>query len=239
MTISPKTVSDGTVPADPSSSISAVLAKNPQVEPSADPPAPSAETLERAAEEQSEDAAPSSAIAPVEELDELSLDTEPIIADAPLADEPVSETLESVAVSGAMGDEQGKSHAQTIDEAIADFHIAVKTPEPESSLAPEGLSAVEIDETSVPLDTPALETKPSELAPNPTMNGDSLSHEDSDPVELAEPVGEEMAPTKSAVDVSATAPRTVSRTPVPIAKDATVESNHEGEGNTMEDIEID
>lgn len=176
-----------------------------------------------------------------------------MLTGVPLSDEPTSEPLGSVTSPKSDHDDTGKSHAHTIDEAIAEFQTAVKTPEPESSLEPEGLSAVEIDDTSAPMDTPARDEQSSEPTGQSTVftagddttafeqaspvNGDELASAQSPSEETTSAAAQEDA--RSSDDVSATAPRTVSRRPVPPTKDDRAESDQEGGNHTMEDIDID
>jgi len=115
--------------------------------------------------------------------------------------------------------------ASSIDEAIADFKTAIKTPEPESVKAPETLSATEIDETTAPPESSETTEAVAEDTDNTTAraNGDTKSSEKVNGTE----------------ELSATAPRSVSASPAPPAKEMEDHNSDQGEGTTMEEIDID
>jgi hypothetical protein len=141
-------------------------------------------------------------------------------------------------------------HAQSIDEAIAEFQTAIKTPEPESiNKASEALSATEKDETSVSSAQGANGNE--SVTPTPTTiteatNGhdDTQTNGSETPVDRANgtsdstPAGDKSLETKT--EISATAPRRVVKTPDPATKEpSSPAQTDEGEGTTMEDIDID
>lgn len=246
-TISPKSAITSTVPSEPPSAISAVLAQEPG-------PASTEDALEPAIDVNGDAELPAAA----EESDPVDIgkpvigetsveEPEAIVADVPLTSEPVQETLDSTTSPTINAHSPDDKHvAHTIDEAIADFQTAVKTPEPESLQEPEGLSAVEIDDTSVPVaadEAVAEEESGADAIANcdaeAAINGtDDQSGEE--PLRVETTIEEAALASSSHDDISATAPRRVSRTPQPPQKDTTVTSDHEtGEGNTMEDIDID
>ena len=152
-------------------------------------------------------------------------------ADIEIPNTSVSEAQPITISSPKNSPEQTHGHvASSIDEAIADFKTAIKTPEPESVKAPETLSATEIDATLAPAENivhseqivPVGDVKE---GVKPPVNGHK-------PVETASANGLE--------GVSATAPRSISTTPVPTTKADTSPSQSEhGDGTTMEDIDID
>jgi hypothetical protein len=141
-------------------------------------------------------------------------------------------------------------HAQSIDEAIADFQTAIKTPEPESiNKASEALSATEKDETSVS-SAQGANGNESVTPTTTTMTEGTNGHDDTQtngsetPVNGANGtsdssrVGDQSLEPKT--EISATAPRRVVKTPVPATKEpSSPPQADEGEGTTMEDIDID
>lgn len=150
--------------------------------------------------------------------------------------------LESVESTKQDHDRPEPSHAQTIDEAIADFESAVKkTPEPESLTANEGLSAVERDNTTDSVEEPSpveteIKTDSDESAAKLKENGST-----SDLQSTEAPIGERPAPIRHSSDkISATAPRVIARTPPPPPKEpVTTHDEEDGEGTTLEDVDID
>lgn len=230
-TISPKSPVSETVPTDPPSSISAVLAGEPVTEDksTAQPNAAVTDDQEPAIERVTE---PEKIESPVE------TQATDVIPDVPLSSEPTSESIapiESVASPKSDNERPEPSHAHTIDEAIADFQSAVKTPEPENLIASEELSAVERDNTADTVGVSATE-KHNERAPAPLENGNTP--EDPDTASLT---AERPAPVRHSSDnISVTAPRIIAKTPPPPPKEPeTTHDDEDGEGTTMEDIEID
>lgn len=152
-------------------------------------------------------------------------------ADIKIPNTSISEAQSITISSPKKSPEQTHGHvASSIDEAIADFKTAIKTPEPESVKAPETLSATEIDATLAPAETVAHDEQTVPVGDvkegvKPPVNGHKVS---------------ETASANGLEEVSATAPRSISTTPVPTAEKATSPSQSEqGEGTTMEDIDID
>ena len=240
-TISPKTPVSDTVPTEPQS-ISGVLTDEPT---SADPTHEEEQTHHHVAS--ADDTLPEvSADGPlptdrsITESLPSETTTAPSALDAPIAPDhedgsaeadieipnSISETAPITISSPQKSPEISNGHvASSIDEAIADFQTALKTPEPESIKAPETLSATEVDATSGPAVTsethaPAIAEEDRETSP--TVNG---------PKSTSKVNGKE--------ELSATAPRSVSASPAPPVKDVGADVHSEGEGATMEDIEID
>lgn len=230
-TISPKTPDSTTVPADTQSSISAVLSGEPEAEdPSTAPPVVSVTDDQKSADEA--DVQPERVASPVE------TQATSIIPDIPVSSEPIAEPIapiEPVESPKSDHDHPEPSHAHTIDEAIADFQSAVKTPEPESLLPSEGLSAVERDNT---LDTlqESSPVKADDPAPASAVNGDTSNTQPA-----VAPTADKPAPIRHSSDnISATAPRVIAKTPPPPPKEPdTARDDEDGEGMTMEDVDID
>jgi hypothetical protein len=249
-TISPKTPSAVTVPADPMASISGVLTD----EPAAAVEAPNRNSAPAASGMTTDGPNPANGV------EEAEIETAPT-TNSPLdvnassrqnefadMDIPHSVTSEPVPIPTSspptITQKANEGHtAQSIDEAIADFQSAIKTPEPESLKASEALSATEKDET---LTSTATRPEPAETSA-PGLNGvekhattrGSAAADQATTGNIEEKVsvgekGEEKP------EISATAPRRVIKTPVPPAKDESPpRHSEEGEGTTMEDIEID
>lgn len=152
-------------------------------------------------------------------------------ADIEIPNTSVSEAQPVTISSPKNSPEQTHGHvASSIDEAIADFKTAIKTPEPESVKAPETLSATEIDAALSPAEN--------------IVHGEQIVPVGDVKEGVKPPVNEhepsETASANGLEGVSATAPRSISTTPVPTAEKATSPSQSEqGEGTTMEDIDID
>jgi len=230
-TISPKTPLSETVPTEPQS-ISGVLTD----EPTSSKPA----THHRTAS--ADDTLPEvSADGPLPINDSDDTDDKEIVAEdspAKSTDQNVEADIEvpnsisdsaSINISStAKSPETGHSNghvASSIDEAIADFKTAIKTPEPESVKAPETLSATEIDETSAQPESSKTKEAASEDTDKTTVktSGDAKSSEKVNGTE----------------ELSATAPRSVSASPAPPAKEVKDYGSEQGEGTTMEEIDID
>lgn len=170
--------------------------------------------------------------------------TTSIIPDIPVSSEPLaSETtqpLESVESPKHDHDRPEPSHAQTIDEAIAEFESAVKkTPEPESLTANEALSAVERDNTADNVDQPSpaetVKTDADESAATPKENGSTSELQSSEAPAVERPA----ALRHSSDNISATAPRVIAKTPPPPPKEpAATHDEENGEDTTMEDVDI-
>ena len=245
-TISPRTPVSETVPADPPSGISSVLTE----EPSTTEPGNIEESVEQSAAVM-EEASPVADTDGPPPIDESTTENEPansaqadVIStsiteptpEAPQADIEIpntslSEAQPIIISSPKNPPEQTHGHVATsIDEAIADFKTAIKTPEPESVKAPETLSAIEIDATLAPAENIAHSEQTVPVGDvqegvKPPVNGHK-------PLETASANGLE--------GVSPTAPRSITTTPVSTAEKATSPSQSEqGEGTTMEDIDID
>jgi hypothetical protein len=132
--------------------------------------------------------------------------------------------ISSTAKSPDAGNTNGHV-ASSIDEAIADFKTAIKTPEPESVKAPETLSATEIDETSAQLES---------------SNTIEATTEDKDKTSArANGASKSTEKVNGTEELSATAPRSVSASPVPPVKEIDDHNSEQGEGTTMEEIDID
>lgn len=226
-TISPKSPVTSAIPNDPPSSIDAVLSQEPATN-----TASTSRSDDTIAGDQPLQSEPETVTSPIVTEDtsvipDLPVTAEPIAEPVPTIDEPVANP------NPKSDDEEVRkpSHAQTIDEAIAEFQTAVKTPEPESHLASEELSAVERDDTAEP-----EKTETEALATEPVVNGVSHPPDQSD-----QPHIQKSALLRtSSDDIPATAPRVIARTPPPPPKDATAtHGDDDVEGVTMEDIEID
>jgi hypothetical protein len=267
-TISPRTPNSTTVPSEPATSISGVLT---------DEPVSAAGEEASGGDNGDQDAKTPIALAsdgpiPVPATPEVGIETAQSITspaepsastsspnDRAPADIEVPDTLTSseplpiaTSIPPATTHKPEAHHAQSIDEAIADFQTAIKTPEPESiTKASEALSATEKDGTSV---SSAQGANGSEsVTPTPTTiieatNGhdDTQTNGSGTPVDGTKSItgsdssraGDKSLETKT--EISATAPRRVVKTPVPATKEpSSPPHTDEGEGTTMEDIEID
>jgi len=229
-TISPKTPLSETVPTEPQS-ISGVLtdeptssepathhhtasADDPMPEVSADGPLPINDS------EDTEDKETFAEDSPAKSGDQS------VEADIEIPNS-ISESTPIAISSTAKSPETGHSNghvASSIDEAIADFKTAIKTPEPESVKAPETLSATEIDETTAQTESShTIEAASENTDKTAKANGDAKSSEKVNGTE----------------ELSATAPRSVSASPVPPTKEVEDHNSEQGEGTTMEEIDID
>lgn len=220
-TISTKTPVSETVPADPQS-ISAVLSGEPETEDV--PTAPSVSGDQPVAERDE----PERVASPVETQGTS------IIPDSPVSTEPVSEPVTSESVESPQHDHDRPepSHAHTIDEAIANFKSAVKTPEPETLLPSEDLSAVERDNT-LDIEEPSPAKTDADVVA-PAVNGNKSD------TQSAAPNAERPAPLRHSSDnISATAPRVIAKTPPPPPKEVDTTHDEDEEGVTMEDVDID
>jgi hypothetical protein len=240
-TISPRTPVSETVPADPPSGISSVLTE----EPSTAEPAGIEEPTEQvvAADEKPSSPVTGSGPLPIDEnvpgdetVKSPPHDTSASIAEPTLkvtqADIEVPNNLisETQPITFSSPKKSTETHAPThvassIDEAIADFQTAIKTPEPESIKGQETLSATELDATASPHETPlsASQDDKDMNTTTPAVNGHDFSE----------------TATDGPREVSATAPRSISTTPVPPAKATSPSQSEQGEGTTLEEIDID
>ena len=230
-TISPKTPLSETVPTEPQS-ISGVLTD----EPTSSEPATHHHTVSR--DDTLPEVSPDGPL-PINNSEDAE-DKETIADDSPAksTDRTTEADIEipshitqstPIAISStAKSPETGHSNghvASSIDEAIADFKTAIKTPEPESVKAPETLSATEIDETTAQTESSHTIEAASENTDKTTVktNGDAKSSEKVNGTE----------------ELSATAPRSVSASPVPPTKEVEDHNSEQGEGTTMDEIDID
>jgi hypothetical protein len=148
-------------------------------------------------------------------------------ADIEIPNLSVSESTPIAISSATKSPETTNGHvASSIDEAIADFQTAIKTPEPESVKAPETLSATEIDETSAPVESSDTVTPVDEVKDKASPISKSTEPSEKDKVNGKE-------------ELSATAPRSVSASPAPPVKQLEDDQDDQGEGATMEEIDID
>jgi hypothetical protein len=231
-TISPKTPLSETVPTEPQS-ISGVLTDEPT----------SSESATHHHIASADDTLPEVSAdgpLPVNDADDAD-EKEETIVETPTANDTtqnveadievpnsISESTPITIGSTAKSPETGHSNghiASSIDEAIADFKTAIKTPEPESVKAPETLSATEIDETSAQPELSNIieATTEDKDKTSANANGDTKSTEKVNGTE----------------ELSATAPRSVSASPAPPAKEVDDHNSEQGEGTTMEEIDID
>lgn len=236
-TISPKTPVSDTVPTEPQS-ISGVLTDEPtSSEPAHDHTASADDTLPEVSAD---------GPLPIDDTSDKSVDekvvpettaTEPTSTQDAEADieipDAITESAPITTSQSTKSPETGNSNghvASSIDEAIADFKTAIKTPEPESVKASETLSATEIDETSA-----------SAVSSNSSQDTAAHSKEDTTPHANGSGSGEAKKQTNgSTEELSATAPRSVSASPAPAAKVIETDDHSEHEdGITMEEIEID
>jgi hypothetical protein len=229
-TISPKTPLSETVPTEPQS-ISGVLTDEPT---SSEPSHVHTASVDDTLPEVSADGP-----LPINDADD-SDEKEETIVETPTAKDTtqnveadievpnsISESTPIAINSTAKSPETGHSNghvASSIDEAIADFKTAIKTPEPESVKAPETLSATEIDETSAqPESSDTAEPAARDTDKTTRANGDTKSSEKVNGTD----------------ELSATAPRSVSASPAPPAREINDHNSEQGEGTTMEEIDID
>jgi len=230
-TISPKTPVSDTVPAPAEpQSISGVLTDEPA---SSEPSHIHTASVDDTLPEVSADGP-----LPLNTSEDADIKEETVVEDSPAKSTDKSTELDieipnsitqstPIAISStAKSPETGNSNghvASSIDEAIADFKTAIKTPEPESVKAPETLSATEIDETSAqPESSNTIEPERS-AEETPNASGDANSSEK----------------VNGTNELSATAPRSVSASPAPLAKEIDDHHSEQGEGTTMEEIDID